>query len=844
MDAEPSRDDKNEQHERLTDKQVSIFNSWKIPLQRALTLEAENGFKNFQGRQQLFNTFVESQLKNIPDSVETGVLKKFNKFLEVFSQYSTFKESIRRRHVIDLRQLLQALTVEYNYRNSSKTSPLRLKDNIQINKTLKRLDASISLESPIKHVPGIGEKLEGKLQSLGIYLVRDFFLYYPRDYIDYSNLRRISELKEGDTATIVATIRRCNSFTSPRNPNLSILDLQLQDSSGRIKVTRFFAGRRFSNRSYLKSQERLYPLGATVAVSGLVKLSQHGKSINDPIVEVLESPNSYVKSSTIGRLVPLYSLTEGISSELFRRFVDVLLPLATYWTDPIPENLINSLGLPKKGKALKTLHAPSKLNELKLARRRLVFDEFFVFQLRLLLRRNRQKKLFAPVFELKSKKNSLAGKYVDTLDFSLTNAQNRVLAEIDSDLVSNEPMCRLLQGDVGSGKTVVAIITLLRAVESGWQGAFMAPTEVLAEQHYRHLCKSLPQLHVTVEILTGSTTGSRRREIKNNLANGSLKILVGTHALLEDPVTFSNLGLVVVDEQHRFGVKQRNLLLEKGLQPNLLTMTATPIPRTLTLSLHGDLEVSQLDELPPGRTPVSTKLFSRSEIDKVYTLIRDEILRGQQAYIVLPLIEDSEKLDLRSAIQAHKELSNHIFPDLMVGLLHGRMSGREKQQVIQQFVEKEFNILVSTTVIEVGVDIPNATVMVIENAERFGLSQLHQLRGRVGRGALKSHCILIYEGNKKDSKQRLEFLVGSNDGFEISEIDLRLRGPGQILGTKQSGIPDFALASLIDDTEVLELAREQAISLMDKDPQLDNHPHLKMWVDKFGDVLNSNPQLN
>tara|TARA_Y100001968_G_C19425850_1_gene754328 strand:- start:1448 stop:2665 length:1218 start_codon:yes stop_codon:yes gene_type:complete len=405
-------------------------------------------------------------------------------------------------------------------------------------------------------------------------------------------------------------------------------------------------------------------------------------------------------------------------------------------------------------------------------------------------------------------------------------------------------MSRLVQGDVGSGKTVVAIASLLKAVESGWQGALMAPTEVLAEQHYRNLCKYLPQLHVTVDLLTGSSSRSHRRRILDDLSNGTLKILVGTHALIENPVSFNRLGLVVVDEQHRFGVKQRNLLLDKGLQPHLLTMTATPIPRTLALSLHGDLDVSQIDELPPGRSSVQTQILSRSQIKKAYELIREVVLVGQQAYVVLPLVDESEKLDLSSAIKVHEQLSTEIFPEFSVGLLHGRMNGIDKQTVIKKFLSKEFNILVSTTVIEVGVDVPNATVMVIDNAERFGLAQLHQLRGRVGRGSSQSHCLLIYDGSQKASKQRLDVLVNTNDGFEIAEIDLQLRGPGQVLGTRQSGLPDFALASLIDDAEVLELARKQATILLDHDPGLVNQSLLRSLINKQWNSITVNSHLN
>ena len=405
-------------------------------------------------------------------------------------------------------------------------------------------------------------------------------------------------------------------------------------------------------------------------------------------------------------------------------------------------------------------------------------------------------------------------------------------------------MARLVQGDVGSSKTVVAIAALLSAIEAGCQGALMAPTEVLAEQHYRKLCEWLPQLHVSCALLTGSTPAKQRRQLLTDLATGNLQMLVGTHALLEDPVQFARLGLVVVDEQHRFGVHQRNRLLDKGLQPHLLTMTATPIPRTLALSLHGDLEVSQIDELPPGRTPIRTSLLAASERQQAYALIREQVSLGQRAYVVLPLVEESEKIDLRSAVEVHQQLSSEIFPDLQVGLLHGRLASAEKQAAIQAFAAGHTQVLVSTTVVEVGVDVPEASVMVIEHADRFGLAQLHQLRGRVGRGAAASHCLLINDSRNALARQRLEVLVRSTDGFEIAEMDLRLRGPGQVLGTRQSGLPDLALASLTEDGEVLEQARRVAQELLQDDPTLASLPALAAVLQEQRQRLAQGAQLN
>ena len=637
---------------------------------------------------------------------------------------------------------------------------------------------------------------------------------------------RIAGLEPGRTATIVATVRRSHAFASPRNPNLSILELQLVDCTGRIRVSRFFAGQRFSSPGWLKTQQRQYPPGATVAVSGLVKETAYGPAFQDPLIEVLESAQAPVRSGAIGRMLPVYGLTEGLGADRLRQLVAAVLPLLRDWPDPLPESIRRSQGLIGRADALTQIHAPANQEQLQASRRRLVFDEFLLLQLSLAQRRHQLRQRQAPPLLLLPGGEGLVERFLAILPFALTQAQERVLAEIRADLARPQPMARLVQGDVGSGKTVVALASLLCAIEAGCQGALMAPTEVLAEQHYRKLGEWLPQLHVSSALLTGSTPAPRRRALLQDLANGQLQLLVGTHALLEDPVQFDRLGLVVVDEQHRFGVRQRNRLLAKGLQPHLLTMTATPIPRTLALSVHGDLDVSQIDGLPPGRQPICTVLLKGSQRQRAYGLIREQVALGQRAYVVLPLVEESEKLDLRSAVEVYHQLKEEVFTELRVGLLHGRLNSADKQAAIAAFAAGDTQVLVSTTVVEVGVDVPEASVMLIDHAERFGLAQLHQLRGRVGRGAAASHCLLINDSSNVLARQRLELLVRSSDGFEIAEMDLRLRGPGQVLGTRQSGLPDLALASLTDDGEVLERARAVAQEITQADPSLQAHPGL------------------
>lgn len=827
----------------LDHQALERFLIWIRPLQQALSLEADRGFGNVQGRQETFHSFMTRELgapPGIPFPPESQ--DRLQAFSNDFKSYPSLSDAARRRLVTTLRQWLHGL--RQRLEPSGPMAPPKLKVATSSTAASSSPKGVIPLDAPLSRVRGIGPKQAERLASLGLLVVRDLLLHYPRDYVDYSALRRIEALVPGETATIVATVRRCHGFTSPRNPNLSIIELQLQDPTGRIKVSRFLAGRRFSNPSYLHGQTRLYPNGATVAVSGLVKDGPYGLSFQDPLIEVMESAQAPLQSRRIGRLLPVYPLTEGLTADRFRNLVEAVLPSVRLWPEPLPPQRRQARHLLDRHQALTAIHRPESSEQLQKARHRLVFDEFLLLQLGLMQRRAALRQRTAPSLRLPSNPDGLLGRFLDNLPFQFTAAQNRVLAEIDDDLERSEPMARLVQGDVGSGKTVVAVAALLKAIEAGWQGAMMAPTEVLAEQHHRSLCQWFPPLHLTVELLTGSTPLKKRRQILADVASGACKVLVGTHALLEDPVAFDRLGLVVVDEQHRFGVRQRNRLLGKGLQPHLLTMTATPIPRTLALSLHGDLDVSQIDELPPGRTPIVTTMLAGSERDEAYSLIREEVEKGQRAYVVLPLVEESEKMDLRSAVDVHRQLEDEVFPDLKVGLLHGRLPSAEKQAVIQAFARGETQVLVSTTVVEVGVDVPEASVMMIDHADRFGLAQLHQLRGRVGRGAAASRCLLINDSRNPLARQRLEVLVRSTDGFEIAEMDLRLRGPGQVLGTRQSGLPDLALASLADDGSVLEEAREEAADILFNDPDLNEHPVLRRLLDDQRNRVTSAAQLN
>jgi ATP-dependent DNA helicase RecG len=790
-------------------------------------VEADRGFGDLKGRQCCFSVFVVQQLQEHPAQLPPEALERVLELRSGFEGYGRLSLARRQSLVRQCRERLHALRQAQRPVLAVAPPRLRLVPNgAAAPPSGGRLP--FDADTPLSEIRGVGPKTAARLAQLGLLLVRDLVHYYPRDYLDYANLVRISGLEPGRTATIVATVRRSHAFASPRNPNLSILELHLVDCTGKIRVSRFFAGQRFSSPGWLKTQQRQFPPGATVAVSGLVKETPYGPAFQDPLMEVLESPQAPVQSETIGRLLPVYGLTEGLGADRLRQVVEAVLPLVRHWPDPLPEAIRRIHGLVTRAEALSWIHAPASQEQLQASRRRLVFDEFLLLQLGLAQRRRQLSQRPAPPLALLPGGEGLVQRFLALLPFALTGAQERVLAEIRADLARPQPMARLVQGDVGSGKTVVALASLLTAIEAGCQGALMAPTEVLAEQHYRKLAEWLPQLHVSSALLTGSTPAPRRRGLLEDLVNGQLQLLVGTHALLEDPVQFDRLGLVVVDEQHRFGVRQRNRLLAKGLQPHLLTMTATPIPRTLALSLHGDLDVSQIDTLPPGRQPIRTHLIKASQRQQAYGLIREQVALGQRAYVVLPLVDESDKLELRSAVEVHRQLSEEEFPDLRVGLLHGRLSSAEKQAAIGAFASGETQVLVSTTVVEVGVDVPEASVMVIEHAERFGLAQLHQLRGRVGRGAAASHCLLINDSSNVLARQRLEVLVRSSDGFEIAEMDLRLRGPGQVLGTRQSGLPDLALASLTDDGDLLELARAVALEITQADPDLQAHPGLAL----------------
>ncbi len=797
------------------EKYINLIKDWIRPLQKALTLESENRFNNLQGKKQHFNDYLNKSLSNLDNLKLTNeFIKLFGEFSIKYSEYNDLDINQRKRLVIDTRKGLLKLgkVIDLNYSNKN--------TDIYFSKDI---DSNLSLNSDISLIKSIGKINKNKLNELGIYNIKDIISYFPRTYLDYTNRVKIINLKPDNLYTCIATVKKFYIYKSPNNSNLSIMNIVIFDETSSIKVTKFFLGKRFRSYSFFSSQKSLYVPGTKLAISGKVKLSEYGKNFVDPQIEILNTNEESLNFS--GKIMPLYSLSESFSNLSFIKLIKKVIIYSKQYPDLLNQKQLNSLSLVSKSDSLINIHLPINENALIESKKRLVFDELFLLQMKFLLRKRKNNKKLT--IQKSIKKNFLLKDFLNKVPFQLTKSQEKVLDEIKSDLSDLTPMSRLLQGDVGSGKTIIAIASLLIELEKDQQGALMVPTEVLASQHYKNLIQFLNPLLVSVELLTGNTPQKKRKEILTNLKNGMVDILVGTHALFEDKVVFNSLGIVVIDEQHRFGVTQRNRLLNKGDNTNLLSMTATPIPRTLALSLYGDLDISQITELPPGRVPITTKIISEKELNKLFKYVENEIDNGKQAYVILPLIEDSEKMNLSSAKKIFKYLSEEIFFKNKVGLLHGKLNSEEKNNVINSFVNNEVNILVSTTVIEVGIDVPNASIMIIYNSERFGLSQLHQLRGRVGRGSHKSFCYLVTSENNRSENKRLTVLEKSNDGFYIAEKDLELRGPGQLLGYKQSGLPDFILDNLPNNKVLIEKAREEAQRVINEDPDLRKNILLK-----------------
>jgi len=665
---------------------------------------------------------------------------------------------------------------------------------------------------PVTELPGVGPRIEAALGDLGIASLADMVSHYPSRHEDLSNVKRISELRVGERATIFGTVVSTRPVGKPVRGRAPGFTAQLYDGTGYIPVTVW-------GRSWLLNQ--LLPEVRVVA-SGEVQ-SRYGIQLVAKNIEVVDDPAGD-EGPHAGRFVPVYPVNKGIQARRMRTLIHRALDAAGRILDPLPADVLVRHGLSNLHDAIHEVHFPTQRARLQAAMRRLIFHELFLIQAGLAARKARLER--TEVGGRHRGDGSLLNPFLKSLTFGLTGAQERVIGEVLDDMRLEKPMRRLLQGDVGSGKTVVAVAALLTAVEAGGQGAIMAPTEVLAEQHYLSISAALADLPVTVVILTGSQGAAERRTALEQIASGDAHVVVGTHTLIQKGVEFEDLSLVVVDEQHRFGVGQRTVFREKGTTPDTLVMTATPIPRTLSLTLYGDLEVSLIDELPPGRKPVETRTVDPAERLGAYEEVRKEIEEGRQAYVICPLVEESEALeDVRAAEELREELANEIFPELRVGLLHGRMNAKDKREVMAQFRAGEIEVLVATVVVEVGVDVPNASAIVIEGAERFGLSQLHQLRGRVCRGLHSPRCFLVGAPKTDDSERRLEALEEYQDGFKLSEVDLAIRGEGTLFGSRQSGMPDLKIAKLLRDVDVLVEARREAFALVAGDSTLKRPDH-------------------
>jgi ATP-dependent DNA helicase RecG len=648
---------------------------------------------------------------------------------------------------------------------------------------------SPELHDDIQYLKGVGPSVSNKLNKLGIFKVEDLLYHFPRAYEDRRNLKLLSEAREGEKATFKFTVQDHSSFfyagrTHPR--------IKVSDESGAALLYCF-------NRNYLTN---ILKVGVTFYLTGA-----YARKKRVPTFAQFDFDLD-VGSSDLG-IVPIYRLTSGLSQKKLRNLsMNVLSQFADGMKDDIPQVISEGYRLGSRGDMLKAIHFPRDMDSLRRAKEAVSYGEFFKFQIIVALARNRSSKI-------QKKRDAVEGKlkedFLIRLNFPLTNAQKRVLDEIEKDLFDPRPMSRLIQGDVGSGKTVVALLAALTVLERGGQVAFMAPTEILAKQHFYTITEFFAGMPLTVQFISGSVRGEKRKEIVKGLIEDETDIIVGTHALFSDDIHYRNLSLVIIDEQHKFGVLQRGSLRSKGNHPDCLVMSATPIPRTLSMTLYGDLDVSVIDEMPAGRAGVETYIVKQAEIERVFSKVREEVEKGRQAYFIYPVIEESSNSDMKNAVDSFERLKNKVFTDLRIGLLHGRMSDAEKDEVMHLFKEKQFDVLVATTVVEVGVDVSNASVMVVEQAERFGLSSIHQLRGRIGRGRYRSYCFLVPDRSTgREAFNRLRILREIQDGFKIAEWDLRMRGPGEILGKRQSGVPSFIIDELDINTKLIYRAQKDA----------------------------------
>ncbi len=678
---------------------------------------------------------------------------------------------------------------------------------------------SSKIPNSVQFVKGVGPKGAKLLAKLDIFTVKDLLYFFPRDYENRSEIKKIFDAKPGNNVTIKARVDKVK--TMKLRKGLNLFKVIFSDGSGRISGVWF-------NQNYLKnvfSQGNVFYISGKIDEESWRKYKK--KEINNPVYEKAD------KKELIhtGRVVPFYHLTKGLTQRRMRKIIyHGLKDYALHLGDVIPDYIKNKYNYLPLAHSLWGLHFPEGRKHYIKSYKRLAFEEFFILQLQIL---EQKKGIISNKGLIQTGKKSMIKKFILSLPFELTDAQNKVWKEIKNDMESKKPMQRLLQGDVGSGKTVVAALSLIKAVSSGYQAAFMAPTEILAEQHYLSLKEIFAVFDLKITLLSGSLSKKERKQVINDIKDNKADIIIGTHALFQEEIEYNKLSLIIIDEQHRFGVEQRYKMKNKGKNLDLLVMTATPIPRSLALTIYGDLDVSIIDELPPGRKEVKTYWKNSKNKDEAYDFVKNELKKGRQAYVVCPLIEPSEEVEAVSAYEIKKKLEATYFSDFKVELLHSQIKKDEKNKIMENYRKGKIDVLVSTTVIEVGVDVPNASVMVIENAERFGLAQLHQLRGRVGRGEHQSYCILIADPNTSDAVERLKVMTDTEDGFKIAEKDLEIRGPGEFFGSRQHGIPDFKVANLIRDQKILQLARKESQKIVDNNRWTKKYPKLKERIEEL-----------
>ncbi|MDD4240090.1 MAG: ATP-dependent DNA helicase RecG [Smithellaceae bacterium] len=800
---------------------MESFKKNLLKIEQPLIFAARDNHKNLSHIRELgksLSVLIAAQTQAIPPAAKNIFELPLQHMARIFLDYDAQETAVKKTKIAEAASILERLKKAADAFNA--TSPLSPQQEEQISQRIEDLKTSAEkLALPVQFLKGVGPKMAARFAAKKIFTVFDLLYFLPRTYEDRREIRKINTLETEKVQTVIAEVAACEFRQYGRK---RILEIAVHDNTGSMTV-KWFKGRMSFLVNALKK-------GTRVIFTGQVTPNFSGKSMIHPDYEILEEEDED-NLLNFKRIVPVYSETEGLRQKYMRKIMHTALEnFSRYVASPIPKEICRRRNLPNIHEALLSVHFPGPdavLDTLLQARseahRRLIYDEFFFFQLGMAVKKSGRILEKGIAFSLNG---PLLGKFIALLPFALTGAQTRVIGEIQRDLALPAAMNRLLQGDVGSGKTLVAMSAMVTVCENGYQSALMAPTEILAKQHYATLSTWAETVGLSISLLTGSMSQTLRADALDAIKSGRSDIIVGTHALIQEDVAFSKLGLVVIDEQHRFGVLQRATLREKGINADVLVMTATPIPRTLAMTVYGDLDVSVIDEMPPGKKPVRTVVMSEHKREAVYEAIRKELARHHQVFIVYPLVEQSENLDLKDATRMARHLQEDIFPEYRVGLIHGKMKEKEKDAVMQNFLDQSIQILVSTTVIEVGIDVPRASLMVIEHAERFGLSQLHQLRGRVGRRDIPSQCILLTDFKcSADARKRLKVMEKTTDGFALAEEDLAIRGPGDFLGTRQSGLPDFRIASILRDARILNDAKEDAFALAARDPLLSKPEH-------------------